>query len=59
VQRLTEATLEDYGDAWEQESGQPVSIQTMSRTLIRFGWPRKKRQWARLNVTKSRADWRG
>src|SRR5574338_1421984 len=44
VQRLADATLEEYCDAWARDSGQRVSIQTMSRTLIRFGWPRKKRQ---------------
>src|SRR5215212_6519482 len=42
VQRLADATLEEYCEAWEHESGLCVSIQTMSRTLIRFGWPRKK-----------------
>ncbi|SRR5258707_2680878 len=44
VARLADATLEEYCDAWERESGLRVSIQTMSRTLLRFGWPRKKRQ---------------
>src|SRR5579864_1522045 len=43
VQRLAAATLEDYCDAWERESGLRVSIQTMSRTRLRFGWPGKKR----------------
>lgn len=49
VQRLADATLEEYCEAWERESGQRVSIQTMSRALLRFGWPRKKRQSVRLN----------
>lgn len=43
VQRLPEATLKEYCEVWEQENGQRVSIQTMSCTLIRFGWPRKKK----------------
>ena len=50
VQRLADATLEAYCDEWERESGQRVSIQTMSRTLLRFGWPRKKRQLVRLSA---------
>ena len=44
VARLADATLEEYCETWERESGLRVSIQTMSRTLLRFGWPRKKRQ---------------
>jgi len=52
VQRLADATLEEYCQAWERESGQRVSIQTMSRTLMRFGWPRKKRQSVLLSATK-------
>src|SRR5258708_35054933 len=52
VQRLADATLEEYGDEWQRVSGVRVSIQTMSRTLIRCGWPRKKRQWVQPNATK-------
>ena|SRR5258708_36757353 len=52
VQRLADATLEEYCDEWERESGLRVSIQTMSRTLIRFGWPRKKRQSVLPSATK-------
>lgn len=50
VQRLADATLDEYCEAWESETGQRVSIQTMSRTLIRFGWPRKKRQSVLLSA---------
>jgi transposase len=50
VQRLAVATLEEYCEAWARESGQSVSIQTMSRTLSRFGWPRTKSQLARLSA---------
>ena len=44
VDRLPEATLEDYCAAWEQETGQRVSVPTMCRALQRFDRPRKKRQ---------------
>ena len=36
------ATLEQYCQMWEKQSGLRVSIQTMSRVLLRFGLPRKK-----------------
>src|SRR5687767_3168239 len=55
VERLADASLEEYCEAWERESGQRVSIQTMSRTLMRFGWPRKKRQSVPLNGMKQPA----
>ena len=42
--RLSEATLEDYCAAWEQATGQRVSVPTMCRALQRFDRPRKKRQ---------------
>ena|SRR5437763_14432223 len=37
VQRLADATLEEYCAAWQSESGRRVSIQSMSRTLLRPG----------------------
>lgn len=40
--RLPDATLEQYCDAWEQETGQRVSAPTMCRALQRFDRPRKK-----------------
>ncbi len=36
------ATLAQYCQIWEKQSGLRVSIQTMSRVLLRFGLPRKK-----------------
>jgi transposase len=40
--RLPDATLEQYCVAWEQETGQRVSVPTMCRALQRFDRPRKK-----------------
>lgn len=42
VQRKSDAGLEWYCAEWEQATGVKVSPQTMSRTLRRFGLPRKK-----------------
>jgi transposase len=42
VDRMPDATLEDYCTAWEQETGQRVSAPTMCRALQRFDRPRKK-----------------
>lgn len=39
------ATLAQYCEQWASQSGMPVSIQTMSRVLQRFGLGRKKDGW--------------
>lgn len=52
VKADSDASLEAYCEQWQQRTGMQVSIQTMSRVLIRFGWPRKKRQSGRWNETK-------
>jgi transposase len=44
VERLPDATLEAYCAAWEQATGQRVSVPTMCRALQRFDRPRKKRR---------------
>jgi transposase len=44
VDRLPDATLEEYCEAWAQATGQRVSQPTMCRALQRFDRPRKKRQ---------------
>ena len=44
VRSAPQATLERYCQLWYEQTGMPVSIQTMSRVLLRFGWPRKKRR---------------
>jgi transposase len=43
VDRLAEATLAQYCEAWAPATGQPVSQPTMCRALQRFDRPRKKR----------------
>jgi transposase len=48
-----EATLEAYCEQGQQLTGRQVSIQTMSRVLIRFGWPRKNRPSGRWSETKA------
>ena len=52
VDKLPEATLAQYCDAWEQATGQRVSVPTMCRALQRFDRPEKKRQSPRLNGMK-------
>lgn len=47
-----DATLEAYCEQWQDLTGQRVSIQTMSRVLIRFDLPRKKRPLGQSNATK-------
>lgn len=42
VQGKSDARLDWYCAEWEQATGVTVSPQTMSRTLLRFGLPRKK-----------------
>src|SRR5258708_1720403 len=42
VKQKSDARLEWYCVEWQQVSGVKVSPQTMSRTLLRFGLPRKK-----------------
>ena len=42
VKQKSDARLVWYCQEWEQSSGVKVSPQTMSRTLLRFGLPRKK-----------------
>jgi len=43
VDQLPEATLAQYCTAWEQATGQRVSVATMCRALQRFDRPRKKK----------------
>ncbi len=52
VDGLPEGTLEAYCAAWEQATGQRVSVPTMCRALQRFDRPRKKRPSVRLNAMK-------
>jgi transposase len=42
VDRLPDARLAAYCEAWEQATGQRVSVPTMCRALQRFDRPRKK-----------------
>ena len=43
VDQVPEATLAEYCAAWEQATGQQVSVATMCRALQRFDRPRKKK----------------
>jgi transposase len=38
------ASLQQYCQLWQEQTGITVSFQTMSRVLLRFGLPRKKGQ---------------
>lgn len=52
VAREPQAKLEWYCAEWERMTGVVVSIQTMSRMLVRLGLPQKKRRSALGNGTK-------
>lgn len=52
VKADSDATLETYCEQWQHLTGQQVSIQTMSRVLIGFGLPRKKRPSGQRSETK-------
>ena len=42
VEQAPQATLEEYCQMWAEQAGMQVSIQTMSRVLLRFNLSRKK-----------------
>lgn len=42
VMQAPQASLAGYCQMWYEKTGRQVSIQTMSRVLLRFGLPRKK-----------------
>jgi len=42
VAQAPQATLARYCELWYETTGMSVSVQTMSRVLLRFGLPRKK-----------------
>jgi transposase len=58
VDRLPDATLEQYCEAWEQATGQRVSAPTMCRALQRFDRPRKKTLVAAERDEAARQEWR-
>ena len=43
VQRHSGATLRQMAVAWDEQTGQKLSLNTFSLTLRRLGWTRKKR----------------
>lgn len=45
------STLEQMSEAWAEETGQKLSINTFSLALKRLGWTRKKRVSSMPNVT--------
>jgi transposase len=59
VDRLPDATLAQYCEAWEQATGQRVSQPTMCRALQRFDRPRKKKTVAAAERDEiARQNWR-
>jgi len=50
-----DATLDELRARWEQRTGVTVSAATMSRTLKRLKWTRKKRRWVPPSATRSPA----
>ena len=53
--RHQHSTLAQMAGAWEQESGQKLSLMTFSITLRRLGYTRKKRVTAIKNAEKENA----
>jgi transposase len=46
-----DTTLDELRAAWEQMTGVRVSLATLSRTLKRLKWTRKKRRWVPPSAT--------
>ncbi len=44
--------LDEHCRQWEEQTGIRVSIATMSRTITRLGWTRKKGRWVPANETR-------
>lgn len=47
-----EGFLDEHCGWWEEQTGIRVSIATMSRTIKRLGWTRKKGRWVPPNATR-------
>jgi transposase len=45
--------LDEHCRQWEEQTGVRVSIATMSRTIKRLGWTRKKGRWVPANETRT------
>jgi transposase len=52
VGRLTDATLAEHVEVWENQHRVSVSLSTMWRALKAIGWSLKKRQWEPVSETK-------
>ena len=55
AQRHSGATLAQMALAWQEQTGQKLSINTFSLTLKRLGWTRKKRVFCTRSVTVTNA----
>ena len=51
--RWSGATLKQMVQAWKEETGQTLSINTFSLALRRLGWTRKKRAFSTASATRS------
>lgn len=49
------ATLGQMSQAWQEQSGQNLSINTFSLALKRLGWTRKKRAFSSKSATRTSA----
>jgi transposase len=50
LSQYPDATLAEHCELWAASHGTQLSLATMSRTIVRLGWTRKKRQWQPVNV---------
>ena len=55
AQRHSGSTLAQMALAWQEQTGQKLSINTFSLTLKRLGWMRKKRVFCTRSVTVTNA----
>ena len=55
ARRHSGSTLSQMAQAWHEETGQKLSINTFSLALGRIGWTRKKRVFSTANAIKTSA----
>jgi transposase len=48
-------TLQEHAQLWADKFGVTLSISTLSRTIAKLGWSRKKRVWQPPSVTSNSA----
>lgn len=57
LERYPDATLQEHCDLWEAETGNKVSIMTMSRAIEHLKWTRKKKSSGLMSEGKKRGKY--